>query len=127
MKIESAYFIITCGLLLNLTSSYAQDESNNYILSEKNIDLGFVENDSYANDTLILTNPTSHPFYIDNIRTSCGCTVAEWPEESIPPLDTLAIPIQFKCKKNGIKEVKAAIWLSHLKKPINIHLAATCY
>lgn len=83
-----------------VSSSYAQT----------NIDFPVMEHD-FGNvppgkDTLWydfkFVNTGMEPFMISDVRTSCDCTLAEWPKEAVQPGKTAVIRGGFKIEdKNG--------------------------
>lgn len=56
------------------------------------------------------TNTGNVPLIISDVRSTCGCTVAEWPREPIPPGGTGEIPVRFDTKnKKGIQSKPVTI------------------
>ena len=53
-------------------------------------------------------NAGPEPLLIDNIRTSCGCTAADWSRAPLPPDSTGVIRIEFDAREHGYfrKQVK---------------------
>jgi len=51
--------------------------------------------------TFTLTNTGSHPLFIRNVETSCGCTKVEWPRRPIPPGKTGKITLTFSPNSLG--------------------------
>ncbi len=53
-------------------------------------------------------NAGNEPLLIDNIRTSCGCTAAEWSREPLPPDSTGVIRIEYDARERGYfrKQIK---------------------
>jgi hypothetical protein len=46
-------------------------------------------------------NTGSEPAGIDNVRTSCGCTVPDWPEAPIQPDSTGIISVEYDARDIG--------------------------
>ena len=53
-------------------------------------------------------NAGTEPLLIDNIRTSCGCTAAEWSRAPLPPDSTGLIRIEYDAREHGYfrKQIK---------------------
>tara|TARA_B100000214_G_scaffold271466_1_gene201767 strand:- start:108 stop:521 length:414 start_codon:yes stop_codon:yes gene_type:complete len=56
--------------------------------------LEIFQNQSITND-FILKNIGNAPLLIRSVKGSCGCTIAEWPEEFINPGDNAIIKVTF--------------------------------
>ena len=53
-------------------------------VGETTVDLGDLLHDEPVTHTFTFENHTDGPLVIDNIRTGCGCTAAEWEEVAVP-------------------------------------------
>lgn len=63
------------------------------------VDAGAIINHDFS-----FTNEGSVPLIISDVRSTCGCTVAEWPRKPIAPGESGVIPVRFDTKnKNGIQ------------------------
>lgn len=53
-------------------------------------------------------NAGTEPLLIDNIRTSCGCTAAEWSRAPLSPDSTGVIRIEYDAREHGYfrKQIK---------------------
>jgi hypothetical protein len=75
---------------------------------------------TYEMGDLIRHEPAEHHFHfrnvsgdsllIDNVRTSCGCTVPDWADTPIPPDSTGTITVAYDAEDNG-----------HFKKKIKVY------
>ncbi len=63
------------------------------------------------------TNNTTDSVFVDNIRTTCGCTAASWQESAIQPGQTSIVPVQFDAHEVGYFEKTIKVYLSKVKKP----------
>ncbi|HAD11712.1 MAG TPA: hypothetical protein DCF33_04650, partial [Saprospirales bacterium] len=55
------------------------------VFDEKDFDFGTVNEGDVVEHTFRFTNTGKIPLTILKCRSSCGCTVPEWPEAPIPP------------------------------------------
>lgn len=62
---------------------------------EDEFDFGNVSEGTIVKHSFKFTNKGSVPLLITNCRTSCGCTVPNWPEDPIPPGGTGEIAATF--------------------------------
>lgn len=74
---------------------------------ETEFDFGEVKEGDIVTHSFKFTNVGKVPLTIMNARSTCGCTVPEWPEEPIPPGGTGEIAAKFNTdmKKNQQKKV----------------------
>lgn len=62
---------------------------------------GELEFNGNGNCSFIFTNPGNTPLVIQHVKTSCGCTVPEWPNKPIKPGKTSEIKINYDTKHAG--------------------------
>jgi hypothetical protein len=55
------------------------------------------------------TNTGKVPLVINNCRSSCGCTIPEWPKEAIPPGGTGVISARFNTEGKDGDQTKAVM------------------
>lgn len=61
----------------------------------KEFDFGTVEEGAMVKHAFKFTNTGKVPLLITNARSSCGCTVPDWPKDPIPPGGTGEIAASF--------------------------------
>lgn len=89
------------GLLLLLLPALTLQAQQVTWLTPTTIDLGSVKKGATATTTFRFTNPGAEPLIIDVIRTTCGCTAAQWPQEPILPGKAADIRIEFHADNLG--------------------------
>jgi hypothetical protein len=67
----------------------------------KDVDAGAVVTHDFA-----FTNNGKVPLIISNVRSTCGCTVADWPKTAIAPGEGGVIPVRFDTKNKSGKQNK---------------------
>lgn len=65
------------------------------------IDYGTVEYNADPFRTFKFTNVGTEPLIIKSARSSCGCTVPEWPKEPIPPNGTGELKVRYATDRPG--------------------------
>ena len=73
---------------------------------EKEVDFGEATEGDIVNHSFKFTNTGKVPLTIMNARSTCGCTVPEWPEEPIPPGGAGEINAKFNTDKKKDKQHK---------------------
>ena len=72
------------------------------VFEEDAFDFGEVDAGAVLEHTFTFTNEGVVPLIITDVRSTCGCTVADWPRNAIPPGKSGEIPVKFDTKnKNG--------------------------
>ncbi|HEX2395466.1 MAG TPA: DUF1573 domain-containing protein, partial [Bacteroidales bacterium] len=93
MRHKNSVFILF--LLLGSYSVYAQEKSS-MEFAEKELNFGTIRAiDGKINHDFVFTNRGKTPIILNDVRTSCGCTVPEWPKEPILPGKTGKISVSF--------------------------------
>ncbi|MFK7936957.1 MAG: DUF1573 domain-containing protein [Saprospiraceae bacterium] len=74
---------------------------------ETNYDFGTVEEGEVVKKTFSFTNIGKAPLLISDARSTCGCTVADYPKEPIAPGEAGEIEVNFNTikKRNRQKKV----------------------
>lgn len=80
--------------------SYSQEETENPkapVIEFENIthNFGTIAQNSEAICVFKFTNAGKEPLVIENVRSSCGCTVPEWSKEPIKKKDSGEIVVQY--------------------------------
>jgi len=70
------------------------------------LDLGTMEQNQIKKDILILRNAGDAPLIITDIKTTCGCTVAEPEKNELDPGETTQVNVTFDSKKWEGKQLK---------------------
>ena len=74
---------------------------------EPEFDFGTVNEGDIVEHTFKFTNVGKVPLTILKCRSSCGCTVPEWPDEPIPPGGTSEIRAKFNTEGKGREQKKS--------------------
>lgn len=84
---------------------------------------GTVEEGAIVNHEFAFTNEGTVPLIISDVRSTCGCTVADWPREPIEPGGSGVIPVRFDTKnKTGIQSKPVTITANTLPSKVNLFL-----
>jgi len=84
------------NLVLNTKSSQGI-----FKFETETIDYGTIKQNSDGNRTFIFTNTGKKPIIISNVKTSCGCTVANKPNKPIMPGETAKIGVKYATNRVG--------------------------
>ena len=73
---------------------------------QKEFDFDTVKENDIVSHVFKFTNTGKVPLTILKARSSCGCTVPEWPEEPIPPGGTGEISAKFNTEGKSLNQSK---------------------
>lgn len=77
---------------------------------EYSYDFGIVESGTIVSQVFTFTNTGDEPLILIEARGSCGCTVPQWPRETIMPGETASLTVEFNSKnKAGKRNQKVTI------------------
>ncbi len=76
--------------------------------------------------SVLVVNRSARPMTVDNVRTDCGCTVADWSDAPTPGGDTLTLPVALKCRGRGEQAHTLQIWLAGVRKPLIATVVGAC-
>lgn len=74
--------------------------------AEPEFDFGEVNEGAVVEHQFQFTNTGKVPLTILNARSSCGCTIPEWPHDPIPPGGTGVITAKFNTKGKRAEQRK---------------------
>ncbi|MEM1216586.1 MAG: DUF1573 domain-containing protein [Bacteroidota bacterium] len=76
------------------------------VFAEERYDFGEVDAGAVIEHTYTFTNSGTVPLLISDVRSTCGCTVAEWPKAPIAPGSSGRIPVRFDTKGKSGRQSK---------------------
>ena len=102
MKKSAFLFFLLNFIFFGLYAQEIQNIKNDSIVFEKTVhDYGTITQGSDGNCEFKFTNKGKGPLILNNVKTSCGCTVPEWPNAPIPPEKTGIIKVRYDTKRLG--------------------------
>ncbi len=92
---------------------------------EDSYDFGNINEGDVVDHTFTFTNVGQAPLVISSATGSCGCTIPEWPKESIAPGETGEIKVQFNSKgKGGVNNKTVSITANTYPKLTKLKISA---
>jgi hypothetical protein len=96
--------------------------------TEKSFDFGEVDAGAVLQHTFSFTNTGAVPLIIRDVRSTCGCTVADWPRRPIEPGGRGEIPVTFDTKnKNGRQSKPITITTNTYPNKTTIYMNGRVY
>lgn len=68
------------------------------------------------------TNTGEEPLILSNVRSSCGCTVPEWPRQPILPGQSDVIKVKYDTKRIGTINKSVHVYSNAKKSPISLKI-----
>jgi len=102
--------IFIVAVLLSAVSlpAWCQNNAKMEWLGPQQHDFGMLTQGNPATHAFSFRNTGAAPLVVDNVRTPCGCTAAEWPQAPVAPGEKAEIVIEFSAAQSGYfrKEIK---------------------
>ncbi|MCB0639374.1 MAG: DUF1573 domain-containing protein [Lewinella sp.] len=80
-----------------------------FAFAETIADFGEIDEGGTVTHTFEFTNTGAVALLISDVRSTCGCTVADWPRQPIPPGERGAIEARFDTKNKPGRQSKPVI------------------
>lgn len=110
----TVFFIAVVAMALLPAFTMAQNatavEQERYALAKfdkLSHDFGDIDKGTEAVAVFTITNQGQAPLVIENVKVSCGCTVAKWSSEPVMPQDTARIKVSYN--SNIVGEIKRSV------------------
>ena len=84
---------------------------------DKKYDFGNIAFGSVHGTVFTFKNTSDTPVLLQTVRTTCGCTAAQWPEAPIAPGATGDIRIEYSADKSGRFSKKIKVFFDAMRKP----------
>lgn len=108
--------------------NFAQDSRQNgpEINFEKLVhDFGKVMQGEKAEYDFRFSNTGKEPLIISDVRSSCGCTVPEWPKNPILPGNSSVIKVKYNSNNAGIINKQVTIISNSMNSPTVLRIAGS--
>lgn len=107
-----------CSVLTNQLFGQELTSEGPIIEFKKEVhDYGDVEYNGNGYCTFEFTNTGNQPLIISNALKSCGCTVPEYPKESILPGQSGSIKVKYDTKRPGVINKNVTIVSNAINEP----------
>ena len=80
-------------------------------------DFGEVKFGRTVGTSFTFKNVSSDSILLQTVRTTCGCTAANWPEQAIAPGATGEIKIEYSADQSGGFRKKIRVFFDRQRKP----------
>ncbi len=126
-EIKAGEKIKNSELVRNPISAEMPDDTINVAKMQFDTELyefGNVKQGAKVDHTFTFTNVGTQPLIISNARSTCGCTVPEWPKEPIAPGESGTISVSFDTKgKKDIQKKPVIVTANTWPKETRVHIS----
>lgn len=100
---KTIFALLAFGLMtLGLNAQVDPATTNDSIIFDKVVhDYGTISKGSDGSSAFTFTNKGKSPLILSNVRSSCGCTIPQWPKEPIAPGKTGTIKVKYDTNRVG--------------------------
>jgi hypothetical protein len=109
-ELSKEYYTFITSQFESGSSTESNEYSSEMILDKKKHDFGIIKKSEEVSTVFEIQNNSEIPLYISEIKTSCGCTVAELDKKTIKKDEKVNLKVNFKAEDIG-----------HFSKKITIH------
>jgi len=106
----------------NSPEEKARDRGQEIWFEEYMHDYGVIEKDGDGTWSFVFKNIGEKPFVINRVRSTCGCTVPEWPKEPIEPGASGEITVIYDTKKTGTFLKSVIVYSSAANSPVKLQI-----
>ena len=101
-------------------------EKRSSILFDKLVhDFGTMEKGGDASCVFTFKNVTKKPVTLTNVKTSCGCTAADWPKEPIAKKKKGSIKVKYDSNRIGKFTKTIKVFIEGNENPIQLEIRGT--
>jgi len=88
-------------------------------------DFGTMEKGGDASCVFTFKNITKKPVTLTNVKTSCGCTAADWPKEPVAKKKKASIKVKYDSNRVGKFTKTIKVYIDGEENPIQLEIKGT--
>ncbi len=88
----------------------------------ENHDFGVIEQGSPGTFVFVFTNTGTEPIILSNVKSSCGCTIPEWPREPINAGESNSIQVKYNTNRIGPFSKSISVYSNAQEAPILLRI-----
>lgn len=119
--------LLTCNLSCSQTFSSDKEGkiAANIEFEETVHDYGTIEKGSNGEIKFVFTNKGDSALVLSNVRSSCGCTVPQWPRKPIAKGEQAAIKVRYNTNIVGNFSKSITVYSNSKNSPIVLRIKGT--
>jgi hypothetical protein len=100
----------------------AKEHGQDIWFEEKLHDYGEIEQDSDGTWSFAFKNLGEAPFVINRVRSTCGCTVVDWPKEPFEPGSAGKITVKYNTATTGTFLKSVIVYTTAANSPVKLQI-----
>lgn len=92
-------------------------------LGPKQHDFGLIAKGEEVRHTFYFKNSSTDSIFLDNVRTTCGCTAPEWDQSIIAPGATDSLVIRFRDNRRGRFKKEIMVFFHQQRPPERLRVS----
>jgi hypothetical protein len=126
MSNMSLFALIVVAIVVQGCSNSPEEKAKNHgqeiWFEEYMHDYGVIERDGDGTWSFVFKNVGEKSFVINRVRSTCGCTVPEWPREPIEPEASGEITVIYDTKKTGTFLKSVIVYSTAANSPVKLQI-----
>lgn len=90
-------------------------------------DYGDIQQHGDGQCEFTFTNKGKEPLILSNVRSSCGCTVPEWPRQPVLPGQSDVISVKYDTKRVGVINKSIHVYSNATESPVTLRIKGTVH
>lgn len=126
-KILVSAWIVIATVTLSCSQTPAKESEKSVFgpgiqFAELRHDYGIIEQGGDGTYKFEFTNTGTEPLVLSNVRSSCGCTIPQWPKEPINAGETASILVKYNTTRQGPFNKSITVYSNASEQPIVLHI-----
>ena len=122
----SILFLLVSCLTLGCSQadqqSQGQEKKSAISFETTEYDYGNIMQGSDGTCAFVFTNTGDAPLLLTNVRSSCGCTIPEWPKKPIRPGNKATIKVRYNTRVIGGFSKTISVYSNAGDTPVVLHI-----
>jgi hypothetical protein len=114
--------LIITGACTNSGEEKAKQSGKEIFFEEEFHNYGEIAENSNGSYGFIFKNVSDVPVIINRVRSSCGCTIPEWPREPIEPGESDKIQVRYNTELVGPFQKSIYVYSSAENSPVKLQI-----
>ncbi|HLO58058.1 MAG TPA: DUF1573 domain-containing protein [Bacteroidales bacterium] len=115
LSLVTLFAALSCTQTSDKTSGSAEASIQ---FEETEHDFGTIAYNGNGKYEFVFKNTGSVPLVLKNVRSSCGCTVPEWPKEPVKKGETAKIKVIYNTRISGTFSKSISVFSNAGEKPV---------
>jgi hypothetical protein len=126
-KILVSLLIVVATVTLSCSQTPTKESENSVFgpgieFADLKHDYGVIEQGSDGTYSFEFTNTGTEPLILSNVRSSCGCTIPQWPKEPINAGETASIEVKYNTNRPGPFSKSITVYSNANEQPIVLQI-----